>query len=261
MSLPLVDFVHVDDTRVVATDIAVTGGGSGAAQADIRTLNVDPHTGGRSLVVALSERLHLPRGHWSCDVEVLVLDGAVQLGGDRVERYGYLFIPAGVVVGALGVAADGATALIFTSGTARLTAATEDIPGAARHRLVGPVHAADVAWERPRTKDFPAGAGRKTLREDPEAAQGFWLLGVLPHWDSPATEWHTFAEENYILEGEIETAVGVMTTGAYLSHPAGEHTVHGPMRSRTGSLLITRAIGPMGTTYEPSTHLLRGAWR
>lgn len=259
MSLPPVDFIHVDECPArrldVPADCAATD------QVSVQVLNTDPDTGGHSLVLRLPAGFGLAEGHWSCDVEVLVLDGELTLGGDRVERYGYLFVPAGVHIGQLTVGAQGAAALVFTSGPARFVAAGRDRPGAARHRLVGPVHVADIPWEQPKTADFPAGAGRKTLRDDPEAGEGFWILAVLPHWDSPMSEWHTFAEENYILEGEIETAVGLMEVGSYLSHPAGEHTAHGPMRSRRGALLITRAIGPMGTTYQPSTHILPGAWR
>ncbi|MEO7130565.1 MAG: DUF4437 domain-containing protein, partial [Dermatophilaceae bacterium] len=152
-------------------------------------------------------------------------------------------------------------ALVFTSGPAQLTAASQDAPDAPRHRLIGPVHVADVPWEQPKTAGFPAGGGRKTLREDTETGEGFWILGVLPHWTSAMTEWHAFTEENYILEGGIETAAGLMGVGGYLSHPAGAEATHGPMRSRHGSLLITRAQGPLETTYEPSTRPLPGSWR
>jgi hypothetical protein len=77
-----------------------------------------------------------------------------------------------------------------------------------------------------------------------------WVIGLLPHWSSAFTEWHSVEEENYILEGEIETTAGLMRPGAYLAHPP--KMVHGPMRSRTGALDITRAAaGPFLTTYMP----------
>lgn len=259
MPYPLVDFVQVAERPARLVQLPQRNGA--AEPAEVRVLNVDPETGGHSVVVSVPGGVEVAGGHFSCDVEALVIEGAVQVGDELVERYGYVFVPAGVAVGDLVASPEGASMLIFTSGALALVPGTEDAAGAPRHRLVGPVHVGDVPWEHPRTEGFPAGAGRKTLRDDPEAGEGFWVLGVLAHWDSPMTEWHTFSEENFILEGEIETAEGLMEVGAYLAHPAGPETVHGPMRSRSGALLITRAIGAMGTTYTPSSHCLPGSWR
>lgn len=253
--MPLLDFVDLDDCEptIVSTP--------GVSSVTVRTLNREPVSGAVAAVVDSPAGVTVPAGHWSGDVEVLVLDGDLTLGEELVERYGYLFVPAGVRLPAVTVGRDGVRLLVFTSRTLEHSPSGEDVPGAARHRMVGPVHAADVPWERPRVEGFPAGAARKTLRDDPEAGQGFWLLGVLPHWDSPYLEWHTFNEENYILEGEIETAVGLMRPGSYLSHPAGERYIHGPMRSRRGAFLLTRASGPLGNTYLPTDQQLPGLWR
>jgi hypothetical protein len=259
MSLPLVDFVRTED--IPAVTLAVPVDGQAGPEATVRTLNADPGSGARSMVVDLPGGLRLPGGHWTCDVEVLLLAGAMVIGDQPVQRYGYLFAPRGVALGPLTVSARGARVLVFTDGQPGLIPADADAPGALRHRLVDPVHAADVPWEQPRTAGFPTGAARKTLREDPDTGQGFWLLGLLPHWSSPLTEWHTFAEENYVLEGTVQTAVGLMGPGAYLAHPPGEHTVHGPMRSRTGALLLTRAVGPLDTVYRPAEQDLPGEWR
>ena len=82
-----------------------------------------------------------------------------------------------------------------------------------------PVDSLAVTWESPRFDDFPGGAARKALRNDPDAQQGASINGLLPQWVSPYTEWHTFSEEVYILEGTIDTTFGRMTKGAYLAHP------------------------------------------
>ncbi|WP_256839397.1 cupin domain-containing protein [Ornithinimicrobium faecis] len=258
MPLPLVDFVCVDDLTPHSVTIRVAAGGGPEVQ--VRTLNLDPTTHARSAVVTVPSGAVLPAGHWSCDLELLVLEGTAHLGDEALLRYGYVYRPEGVAHPELRVGPTGLRLLVFTSGESRLTPAGRDLVGAPQGRSVGPVHLADLDWERPVTPDFPAGAGRKTLRDDQAAGEAFWVLGLLPHWHSPMREWHTFAEENYILEGKVETAVGLMEEGSYLAHPAGPDTEHGPMRSRTGALLITRAIGPMGNTYTPTTHRLEGAW-
>lgn len=258
MALKVIDFIHTKDMPEKIVDFPAD---DAEGQISVRELNACVETGAKSLVVTLPSGFHADGGYWSCDLEVLLLEGALTIGSEALERYGYIFAPMGVKTAGIDVAESGATLLVFTSGPARMTGDPEGSSAAPKGRLVGPVHVADIPWEAPKTPDFPAGAARKTLRDDPASGQGFWVLGVLPHWSSPMTEWHEFTEENYILEGSIETAAGLMEVGCYLSHAAGEDTAHGPMRSRYGSLLITRAQGPLETTYEPSNLTLPGEWR
>lgn len=258
MTLPFVDFVNLHDLPAVATDLSV---GEQRVDLTVRTYNDEGNPGGRrSGAVDLAAGVQLPRGHWNCDLEILVLSGELDLAGQVLERFGYLFLPAGVMTGPVNVTRD-ARILVFASQQPALTPAEADLPGAPRHRVVGPVHLGDLAWEQPRTDGFPAGAGRKTLRMDAESAEGTWVLGLLPHWTSPLIEWHEFHEEIVILEGEMETPEGVMTPGSYLAHPPGEHTAHGPMRSRAGCVMITRSEGPFATTYSDAPDVLDGPWR
>lgn len=254
---PLVDFVHAD--QLPAADHVVAGA-SGPAR--VRTLSVDEATGGTSMVVDLSPGWTVTAAAWSADLELLVLAGGLDLGSHTVERLGYAFVPAGVPLPRLRAPA-GASLLLFTAGPVRPepVAGPADDAASWREHCVGPVALADVPWEQPRTPDFPAGAGRKTARLDEASGQGFWLLGLLPHWTSTQREWHEFAEENYVIDGEIETTVGLMTAGAYLAHPPGPAHRHGPMRSRRGALVVTRSVGPFATTYEPASDVtLTGTW-
>jgi hypothetical protein len=39
---------------------------------------------------------------------------------------------------------------------------------------------------------------------------------------------------------------------AYLSHPGGEDTVHGPMYSKEGCLMLVLREGPVGNTFTPA---------
>jgi Domain of unknown function (DUF4437) len=279
MNRPLVDFIHTDGLTPVSCLIA-----GWSAPVRCRTLSMDPHTGGSSAVVDIPEAWTAPPARLTAGIELMVLEGALRLGDRELARSGYLYVPSGGVlprlqtdgatrlvvftfapadavpvdaadrdtlVGSAGVA-DGAT-LVGSAGVA-----DADFPG----HCIGPVHLSELPWEQPRTPGFPIGSGRKTLRLDDESGEGFWVLGLLPHWESALREWHEFAEENYVLAGEIETAVGVMTAGAYLAHPAGREFIHGPMRSRTGALIITRSSGPFATTYEPAPEgfTLPGPW-
>ncbi len=273
MALPWVDFVHIDDAPYI--DFALPG--TDSPPVGIRVLNGDPATGAVTAAINFPPGWHLDTGHLQADLEVFTLAGSARYGEHGIGRYCYAVLPAGIATATLTVGPEGLTALVFADSTpgfapgvaggeSEAVAAADAVSGSTNEaadragRQIGPVHIADVQWEHPRTPDFPAGAGRKTLRDDPVSGRGFWMLAVLPHWSSPKTEWHTFTEENIVLEGDMQTASGVMRAGAYLSHPAGPDTAHGPMRSRSGALMITRAGGPLGTTYATTGQQMSGPW-
>ncbi len=111
-------------------------------------------------------------------------------------------------------------------------------------------HVSTVQWRSAVVKDLPAGAARKPLGDHDDFGAG--ILGVLPGWDSPFDEWHTFSEEIFILTGSMSTSFGVMRTGDYLSHPAGSDTNHGPVFSHDGSTMLVLRHGPIGNTYVPA---------
>ncbi|MEI6250636.1 MAG: hypothetical protein WCP54_05705, partial [Actinomycetes bacterium] len=111
-------------------------------------------------------------------------------------------------------------------------------------------HVLTSQWRAAVVKDLPGGAARKPLGDHDDFGAG--ILGVLPGWDSPFDEWHTFSEEIYILSGSMSTSFGVMRAGDYLSHPAGSDTNHGPVFSHDGSTMLVLRHGPIGNTYTPA---------
>ncbi|MCS6801961.1 MAG: DUF4437 domain-containing protein [Chloroflexota bacterium] len=244
MTRPLIDFIHVDSLPWQQERSP-----SANQPHRYRRLSEDEETGEQTLLVELPAGWRMTDDGWlDVDDELFLLGGDLTLNGERLTKYSYLFIPAGQL--RRGVRSEGGARLLqFRRAAAAFHPAAADSPQADLTRAIGPLNLRTMPYERPQTPNFPAGAGRKTLRRDPVMGDGFWVIALLPHWISPLTEKHTFSEENYVLEGEIETSVGVMTPGAYLHHPPG--AVHGPMRSRPGCLIITRAGGPFHTDYEP----------
>jgi hypothetical protein len=244
MARPLIDFIQTRD--LAAREVALAGA-EGTCRA--QELSRDDSSGERSLVLDLAPGwCRVGDGQLEHDEELFVLSGELDVDDDRLCRYGYVFHPRGGRRPSLRTA-RGARVLAFVHLYGR-ELREEQAREYRRARAVGPLHLAQLDWERPRTPNFPAGAARKTLRIDPLDNSGLWVLGLLPHWKSAFTEWHTAEEENFVLEGEIETAAGLMTPGSYLAHPP--RMVHGPMRSRSGALVITRvAGGGFSTTYTP----------
>ncbi|GIW08899.1 MAG: hypothetical protein KatS3mg060_3704 [Dehalococcoidia bacterium] len=242
MVRPLIDFIHVDR-------LPWEEGYYPSATEPFRyqIVSEDPDTGEQTLVVELPAGWRADEDGWfDVDDEIFLLSGDLTLNGERLTKYSYQFLPAGQL--RRGVHSERGTRLLqFRTASAHFTAAASNGPQFDPQRAIGPLNLRTIPYERPQTPNFPAGAGRKTLRLDPASGDGFWIIAMLPHWISPYTEVHTFSEENYVLEGEIETSIGVMTPGTYLHHPPG--AVHGPMRSRPGCLIITRASGPFHTDF------------
>jgi len=222
---PLIDFVDVVDLGYESLDVT-----EGVHR---KCLSRDPDTGEGSWYVEVEpgHRLVLE----NCE-EVFLLSGRLRADGREMYRYSWAWSSNG-----LQFEEDNAGGLV------QLLAFTRAVGPRDRVGEQAAIDLPQLDWEAPRTGGFPPGGGRKTLRDNGEHG-AFWVLGLLPYWLSPFTESHSYLEENFILEGEIETAVGLMTPGTYLVHPPGH--IHGPMRSRPGALVITRAQGPFGNHYK-----------
>jgi hypothetical protein len=100
--------------------------------------------------------------------------------------------------------------------------------------------------------EFPPGAGRKILYQDPLTLDTTWLLGTLPLRWAERSEVHPTVEEMYLLAGEVHGNRGVMRPGAYFWRPAG--VPHGPYGTQTGNLYFFRTKGgQLSTQYvEPA---------
>ncbi|MFN8534344.1 MAG: DUF4437 domain-containing protein [Dehalococcoidia bacterium] len=242
MARPLIDFIDVAGLPWHTAHYP-----TGTLPYRFQVISEDPDGGERTLLVELPPGWSAEQDGWfDADDEIFLLSGELSLNGERLTRYGYQFLPAGQLRRDVR-SGRGARFLQFQTASPNFEPAHSDGPDFDPARAIGPLHLRLMEYERPRTPNFPAGAARKTFRLDEATGDSFWVIAMLPHWSSPLTEVHTFSEENYVLEGTIETTEGVMMPGGYLHHPPG--AVHGPMRSRTGCLIITRASGPFHTDF------------
>ena len=244
MTRPRIDFIHIDDIAWV--DFDFPGGNLPVRR---KTLSWDPDTGGVTAIIEFPPGFERREtGYNTSDEDKFYLDGEITSGDHEFGPSCYTFQPAGELRGPMHTA-DGALVLASFTDTPEWNPSDAPGPMFRPGREVPFVDSLAVPWGSPRFDDFPAGAARKPLRNDPEAQQGAALIGLLPQWISPYTEWHTFSEEVYILEGTIDTTFGKMTKGAYLAHPPED--VHGPMHSSDGCMFFVIVRGPIGNTYEP----------
>lgn len=215
--------------------------------AEARVLSHDPDSGACSLVVRYPEGFDLPAGQvLGADEEVLVLDGELTVGDERHGYLGYAHLPAGHRRGR--VSSDrGAIVISFFSAAPK--AADRDAPAVDSARLVTGLDGLAVPYTGNFHPEFPPGAGRKMLYEDPGTGDQTWLLGTLGLRWAERAERHPVVEEMFLIAGEVHGNLGVMRPGAYFWRPP--NIAHGPYGSLTGNIYLFRTKGgKLATEYE-----------
>lgn len=214
---------------------------------EVKVLSADAETGASSLLVRYPADFSGAGGALAVDDEFLVLEGALDIGGRSYAELTFGHLPAGFETGAWSCS-EAAIVLEFFSGTPVRAAQplTYD-----ERRLVLQKSAFDVAYTGNFHPEFPPGAGRRMLYQDPQTRDATWLLGTLPLRWAERSEVHPTVEEMYLLGGEVHGNRGVMRPGAYFWRPPS--VPHGPYGTQTGNLYFFRTKGgDLSTTYvEP----------
>lgn len=244
MSRPRIEFVQSQQLPWSGEPLAAVRPGTEA-----RILSKDSDTGACSLLV------RYPAGwrrdvteHLLVDEEFLVIDGSLTVGGITYGEKGFAHLPVNATRSGMAAGDTGAVVLTFFSATPALS------PGAAPAapdpaRLVEGVDAYRVPYTGNFHPEFPPGAGRKKLYDDPVTGDQSWILGTLGMRWAERAERHPVVEEMYLLAGEVHGNLGVMRPGAYFWRPP--EIAHGPYGSKTGNIYFFRTKGgPLSTEYE-----------
>ena len=246
MSRPWVDFINIDEQEVQSCSneygtYKFREFANGTTKNEGR--NSPVVAPGRSIMLELDGSTTILTHEAPVMIRAFVFEGSITLDGKENKERTYIEIPAGSQVPTLSSAGK-ARVFISYDGDYVITSAT------AKNKEIVIKHMQDLVWRSPVVSDFPGGAARKAFYDHDEF--GSAVLGILPEWDSPFYEWHTFSEEILIVQGSIISSFGTMKRGAYLSHPGGEDTQHGPMYSKEGCLMLVLREGPVGNTFTPA---------
>ncbi|HLI14633.1 MAG TPA: DUF4437 domain-containing protein [Acidimicrobiales bacterium] len=241
MSRPFIEFVQCQT-------LPWTSGLYGGArpEVEVRVLSVDDETGASSLLVRYPPGFERREPHrLACDEEFFVLDGSLEVGDLHYGRYCYAHLPAGFERTAMR-APEGALAVTFFSGEPRLSSEPMRPDDAAR--LVERVDALEGEWTGNFHPQFPPGAGRKWLKQDPVRGDQTWVLGTMPLRSGRRAERHPVVEELFLVAGSLVGPLGTMYPGCYFWRPPGEW--HGPFGTLTGNVELFRTVGgPLTTEY------------
>lgn len=204
---------------------------------------------GFTLVAALPPRWSAVERAADATVELFVLEGELEAGGQLLRGGGFLQAPKGSGEVRLATGERGARVLLFWHATL-----------AVEHEGRRLTSAWDEPWEVTVLDGFPAGALHKTLRL-PDAATGaahgsasgfLRLVMPGPGWISSDMEFHGCWEENICLRGDMLMPMpgrGVLGPGINLANPVDFW--HGPMATKGGVLFVVHCDAPMDVTYRP----------
>ncbi len=232
MSRPWIEFVQAQRLPWVLNLFPQTRPG-----VKCKVLSADAESGACSVLMRYPRGWSAESGPLSVDDELFVLDGALEIDGRLYGEWAFAHFPGGFKTRSWS-SPQGAVVLEFFSGTP--TRAN----GAAAYdsrRLVEHVDAMQVPYTGNFHPEFPPGAGRKILYQDPVTLDTTWLLGTMPLRWAERSEMHPTVEEMYLLAGEVHGNRGVMRPGAYFWRPAAKP--HGPFGTQTGNLYFFRTRG------------------
>lgn len=192
----------------------------------------------------------LTRGAFTADVELFVIQGALEVAPHALEAGDYIHIPKGRTVPRLRITADGA-ALLMTSAPVRFDPSFQGPPA----DLV-PGRASELDWLP--VPDMP-GRHMKLLGRGPVG--DVWLGGAR-QWDHGDGGWHRhrYHEECFMIGGEVTlrerfTEPDEMLTagpGTYFFRPAG--VLHCGPGSRCDDTMLAfhRTFGELQTEWVHS---------
>ncbi len=232
MSREWIEFVQSQSLPWQAAELPLPG-----AAVEFKRLSEDAGSGAASLLVRYPAGYRLPAGALAVDEEFLVLDGALEIGDRVYGPFAYAHWPAGYRAGERH-SPEGAIVLTFYSATPA-PAIRDAHPDPTR--LVEHLDGFAVPYTGNFHPEFPPGAGRKLLYQDPVSGDTSWILGTMPMRWAERSEKHDAVEEMYLLSGEVHGDRGVMRPGAYFCRPP--ELRHGPYGTLTGNLYFFRTKG------------------
>jgi len=241
MARPRIEFIQAQTLPWQDRPLAELRPGS-----DVRILSTDSATGACSLMVRYPAGWSRETdGYLSADEEFLVLDGDLTVGKCDYGYLGYGHIPAGLPRRKI-ASRTGAIVLTFFSAHPRMQSGASPYD---RARLVEGLDTLAVPYTGNFHPEFPPGAGRKMLFEDPTTGEQSWVLGTLGLRWAERAEVHPVVEEMFLIAGEVHGNLGVMRPGAYFWRPPD--IAHGPYGSLTGNIYFFRTKGgKLATEYQ-----------
>lgn len=265
--------LHYDPNLISWEPFAAPGIPAGLQR---RLLSKSPSMGAVAQITYVPAGWTQPAGYDDVDNEIVVLDGDLSIGDEKLTRYSYSYMPAGVGHGPI-TSRQGAVLLQWWKGAPRFVASETSKKGARAYARIRDWNQFGAAWHV--GKPFPdyrtggnfPGALHKLLRKDPDTGEMTWItFGAsipAPPSGKPSNfgggyEVHPSFEEYFFLEKDNDTVIGeclaqgetpaIYGNNTYWWRPGG--VAHGGHLSRSAdapgyTISIVRTGTPLWATY------------
>ncbi|MEZ5098610.1 MAG: hypothetical protein R3C15_02125 [Thermoleophilia bacterium] len=210
--------------------------------ADVRLLSRDPETGSVTLFVSLEPGWTGTHGEPDGVLELVVLEGALQVDAQAAPASRYVVVPGGL----------GGVELASPTGARLVAYWSPDLAAGA----LGPLAVVpfrERPWHRTLMPDGLHGVLHRSLRQ-PDVGEGdlhggpaglLRLALLTPGYFDERAHVHEVWEELVFLSGDLfMDGRGVTAPLTYLGNPAGFW--HAPMATQQGSLILVHTRAPVG---------------
>jgi hypothetical protein len=214
---------------------------SGFKGSEYKVLSLDVDTGACTLKVRFNNGFKRKPGMSYSDMEIFLLEGRMKVGKEVWTRGQYIFVPAGMAIGAISVP-QGAEALVFFNDSEpsflesdrnhqlALTAAYTSLNA----YVDAPWMTADIV-----NPSVAVGCLMKPLHYDPLTEGISFIYCLAPQFRQDNISYHDCAEESYHIWGSSwMLQFGDLPTGGYFWRPP--YINHGSFRCEIGTIAFGR---------------------
>jgi len=234
MARPHIEFIHSRDLPWEEGSLPFL-----PSDVDIKLLSYDDDTNDLSALVHIPPEWSQPARTLTSSFEFFVLSGGLSFNGRTAGTHAYGYLPKGTAMDDV-KSEDGAILLAFFESHGEPDNQTQD-------RREVHVDCFEVAWDMMHMNPGVAylNMGRKNLRVPADQSGRTYLLAGFPQArPTPMRqplERHPYAEEAFMISGDLALTNGTMTQGAYFWRPA--NLWHGGMYSVNGFMMLVRTPG------------------
>jgi hypothetical protein len=231
-----------------------------------KILSRDDRRGALSLMIYYPNGWKNVAGYNDADQELFVLEGDLTIGDQKLTKYSYTFIPAGMSQGPVSTR-QGAVVLTFFNTHARFVPSEKNKSGARVHALIRDWNFYKTPWNTaamPVYRKGPPlpGLRLKLLRHDKDTGEMTWMtfgVGGGPGGGTGLWEVHPTFEEYFLVERSGDSTVGECLTNGptpmtygnrgYWFRPADIGHIGGISRSTGYGMSLVRTGGPLWAYY------------
>jgi len=221
----------------------------------VAELSKDYETGAVSYYASIGPQwIRRETGYYDCDLEILLVEGDLEIGNTNLSEGDYTFFPAGCLQGPT-FTNNGCKLFMLFEGKPLFVHANSSRDDAREELKIDKIEVKSMPWEPPPShegrpaSEAPPGLGIKYLRVNPDT-KGYTLLTKQPEgWFDPKLEKHSIWEELILLDGDyLMGKMGKVTAGTYIFRDGS--IAHGPQVSKHGCVWFARGPSAIDFDYQ-----------